>query len=321
MQSIVSKFSKVKGTILISGASGTGKTYLAKMIHQNSEQKNEPLVCLNLAAVQETLIESELFGHEKGAFTGAYEKRIGYCQMVGKGTLFLDEIGELGLSSQKKLLNLLEEKEYSAIGSNKTNKFSGRIIAATNKNLSEEIKNGNFREDLYHRLMVFNIHLSPVSSDQQLVKKMIDYYFNIYKDEYAKHDLFIDDQCMDKLINFNWPGNIREIKNCMEFLVCMSVDCIREGDLPDWISPLKIKKDFFKEYPLAYRDALDTFEREYFNFILKRFDGRVNFTAQEVGLSKTTLISKIRKFGIDIWSMKKEKIEHANVKDRLILVG
>ncbi|OFZ27158.1 MAG: hypothetical protein A2381_10915 [Bdellovibrionales bacterium RIFOXYB1_FULL_37_110] len=321
MQSIVSKFSKVKGTILISGASGTGKTYLAKMIHQNSEQKNEPLVCLNLAAVQETLIESELFGHEKGAFTGAYEKRIGYCQMVGKGTLFLDEIGELGLSSQKKLLNLLEEKEYSAIGSNKTNKFSGRIIAATNKNLSEEIKNGNFREDLYYRLMVFNIHLSPVSSDQQLVKKMIDYYFNIYKDEYAKHDLFIDDQCMDKLINFNWPGNIREIKNCMEFLVCMSVDCIREGDLPDWISPLKIKKDFFKEYPLAYRDALDTFEREYFNFILKRFDGRVNFTAQEVGLSKTTLISKIRKFGIDIWSMKKEKIEHANVKDRLILVG
>jgi len=320
MQSIVSKFSKVKGTILISGASGTGKTYLAKLIHQNFEQKNEPFICLNLAAIQESLIESELFGHEKGAFTGAYEKRIGYCQLVGKGTLFLDEIGELGLSGQKKLLKLLEEKEYTSVGSNKTNKFSGRIIAATNKILPEEVRSGNFREDLYYRLKVFNIHLRPVSSDQQLIKKMINYYFNIYRDEYAKHDLLMDAKCMDQLINYDWPGNIREIKNCMEYLVGMSVDGIREGDLPDWISPLKIKKEFFKEYPLAYRDALDTFEREYFNFILKRFDGRVNFTAQEAGLSKTTLISKIRKFGIDIWGMKREKMEHTNTKDRLVLV-
>jgi len=321
MQSIVSKFSKVKGTILISGASGTGKTHLAKMIHKNFEFQNEPFVCLNLAAIQENLIESELFGHEKGAFTGAYEKRIGYCQLVGKGTLFLDEVGELGLSSQKKLLKLLEEKEYSPVGSNKTNKFFGRIIAATNKNLSEEIRNGNFREDLYYRLMVFNIHLPPVCNNQQLIKKMIDYYFSIYKDEYTKHDLFIDEKCMDKLINYNWPGNIREIKNCMEFLVGLSEGCIKEGDLPDWVSPYEIKKEFFNEYPLAYRDALDTFEREYFNFILKHFDGRVNFTAQEAGLSKTTLISKIRKFGIDIWSMKREKMDNANAKDRLVLVG
>ncbi len=208
--------------VLIQGETGTGKELVARAIHNESKRKNKPFVKLNCASIPENLIESELFGHEKGAFTNAIEKRIGRFEIANGGTIFLDEIGELPLNVQPKLLHVLQQGEFERIGSSKTIKTDVRVIAATNKVLEEEIKKGNFRNDLYYRLNVFPVSVAPLRERKEDIPQLVEYFTKFYAEKYNKPIKIIPKKCMKRLMNFEWPGNIRELENLIERAVITS---------------------------------------------------------------------------------------------------
>ncbi|MBF0300801.1 MAG: sigma-54-dependent Fis family transcriptional regulator [Oligoflexia bacterium] len=302
---------RVEGTILLTGETGSGKSFWAKKIHDNSKFKDKKFLNLNLATLSDELIVSELFGHVRGAFTGAHSQKRGLVETVEGGTLFLDEIGELSLSAQKRLLMLLDEEKYSPVGSEEVKNFRGRVIAATNRNIQKMVENGNFREDLYHRLNVFSFFIDPIREDKNRLIEMLNYYFFQYKKKFHK-DTFLQmgDECYQALINYYWPGNIREIKNVMEYITSLTNSSeIKKEDLPSYIlSKVIVKKDISlknecqshsEEHPIEYCQALEKFESSYFSYILDRFNGRINYTADRIKISKATLISKAKKYGIN----------------------
>lgn len=313
----ITKIAYSDNTVLITGRTGSGKSHLAKELHLLSPRKDKKFVAINLATLSENLIESELFGHEKGAFSGADQKRIGKLESANGGTVFLDEIGELSVRLQTKLLEALNSKVISPVGSNREILLDIRVITATNKDLLKMIKKGEFREDLYFRLNTFQIRQPDLSGDSKRISSLANQFAHEAAIKQNKSFVAIGSDLMEELIAYSWPGNIRELKNAMDFAVAMSSGNILTRELiPPYMKEKQIHTDnseLKSNLPTSYREAKEYFEKLYFAETLKKFDGKVNLTARKSGISKVTLIEKIRKYEIDIPKIKYES--HLQAKE------
>ncbi len=286
-----------QATILIEGETGTGKSMLAKYIHMLSSRRDKPFIKINCAAIPEHLLESELFGYVKGAFTGANKDKPGKVELAEGGTLFLDEIGDLPVYLQSKLLHLLQEKEFERLGDLKTRKANIRIIAATNKNLQEMIKTGDFREDLYYRLKVISLKVPPLRERKEDIPTLINYFIDKFSENYKRHIKGISPDAMKILLNYDYPGNIRELENIIEraVIVC-NKKYITQEDLPEEIrtncpiSPSISAKNI---------EVSNTDEAEKIREILKKTNGNKSLAAKILGIHRTTLWRKIKEYRID----------------------
>lgn len=285
--------------VLIFGESGTGKELVARAIHSLSERFNSPFIEVNCAAIPQELIESELFGHERGAFTGAIDKKIGKFELADGGTLFLDEIGDMSLLTQAKLLRVIETQKFQRVGGTKDIKVNVRIISATNKDLSEEIKKGNFREDLYYRLNVVPIYLPSLRERKEDIPELIDYFISEYVMEKGLRNKTLTKRAIEILQSYDWPGNVRELKNAIERLMIMTVsDMI---DLDDIERTGIIRKIFSEENYFKYnslREARDAFERDFIIRKLKENNWNMTKTAELIGIERSNLYKKIKSLGI-----------------------
>ena len=299
------KFINLSAPILIRGDTGTGKSYLAQEIFSKAHIHKDVFLTVHLASLKEDLLESELFGHKRGSFTGALENKSGYLKEVGRGTLFLDEVGELSLEAQKKLLYLLEEKKFTPVGSTHSIAFEGRIIMATNKNLEQMVKDKTFREDLYFRMSVFQIELKPLHADLEKLNHLIEHLFNKLKIEHRKFSAELTPELKKFLLNHQWAGNIRELKNSLEYaLVMADSSLVKPSDLPtlqkhSFAFEMNSQDQFFKMFDDDFNASLEKFEHLYLEKIFDKYQGKVNLTARKLGISKTTLISKAKKYGIN----------------------
>ncbi len=280
-----------KYPILITGETGTGKTFMAKDIHRKS--KRTIFKQLNVAGLNDALVESELFGHEKGAFSGAICCKKGFFESVENGTLFLDEIGELSLTTQAKLLTVLDEGLFYRVGSTSAKKFSGRFIYATHKNLELEVANGRFREDLFYRLRYFEFKQQPL----RLKTNILGVILTASQEKGLKHgyQLIFSSEVFSIFENYKWPGNLRELAQTLDYLYCLNKKMITIDDLPYWLRNENCKTNSSNDY----YEALESFEYNYLKKCMIRNSGAINKTAIEIGLSKVTLISKLKKYDID----------------------
>ena len=219
---LIQQIAPSRSTVLVMGESGTGKELVSRAIHYQSPRKHYPFITINCAAIPETLIESELFGHEKGAFTNAIERKLGRCEIAHQGTLFLDEIGELSSLTQAKILRFLEEKEFTRVGGSKTIKVDVRLIAATNKDLTQQIKKGEFREDLYYRINVVPIVIPPLRERKEDIPLLIEHFIRKYNDENNKKVKGVSPEVLEWMIRYDWPGNVRELENLIERMVALT---------------------------------------------------------------------------------------------------
>jgi len=293
-------------TVLITGQSGTGKELIAKAIHYASRRADRPFVAVNCMALSPELIESELFGHEKGAFSGAVTKRIGRFEQANGGTIFLDEIGELSHSVQVKLLRVLQECTINPVGTNSEIELDIRLITATNRDLTKAISSGHFREDLYYRINVFNLELAPLASRKEDIPDLVDHFIVYFNRRMGKQLAGIDADALRRLKAYDWPGNIRELRNVIEraFVVEKS-KIITTASLPFSITPglessneLSDRFESF-EYPADFNVARDLFEKHFIIQSLKRNQGNITATAKETGLPRRTLYRRLEKFDID----------------------
>ncbi|MGB9710343.1 MAG: sigma-54 interaction domain-containing protein, partial [Thermodesulfovibrio sp.] len=292
----VMKVAETDATVLLFGESGTGKELIAKTIHFQSKRAKGHFVAINCAAIPENLLEAELFGSEKGAFTGAV-KRIGKFEQANAGTIFLDEVGELPLSLQPKLLRVLQERTVEPLGSSKTIKVDVRIIAATNKDLSEEIRKGTFREDLFWRLNVIPIYIPPLRDRKEDIPLLVEHYLKRFCKIYKK-SVLIDEEALRMLVYYDWPGNVRELANTIERLVVMSEsNKIKVYDLPDTVRGVfKIKSSFCGELKLP--KEVEELERIRIMDTLPKFNYNIRKTALALGLTERQLNYRIKKYGI-----------------------
>lgn len=304
---MVERLGRVDTSVLIRGENGTGKELVARAIHFNGPRKNGPFVAVNCAAITDTLIESELFGHEKGAFTGADQRRIGKFQFASGGTLFLDEIGETSPSLQVKLLRVLQDHSFTPIGSNREVKTDVRIVAATNRDLELAIKQGRFREDLFYRLNVMPIFLPPLRNRQEDIAPLVHHFIDKFNLRHSKKMDSIRPEALSALEQFHWPGNIRELENAIEHAFILETsNQITFFSLPDYIRKASKKKSgpIRTDGPsttfefLNWEQRKEDFEREFIIQALKRFQGRVNMTADQSNIPKNTLLRKIKKYQI-----------------------
>ncbi|RYG44309.1 MAG: AAA family ATPase, partial [Chitinophagaceae bacterium] len=281
-------------SVLILGESGTGKEKIAELIHQFSGRNAKPMVKINCAALPATLIESVLFGHERGAFTGATEKRIGKFEQADKGTIFLDEIGEMPLELQVKLLRVLQEKEIERIGASSTIKIDVRIIAATNRNLEKEVAEGRFRMDLYYRLRVFPLVLPALKNRREDIHLLAYHFMEIYNRKAGRSIKTIAPKVMDAFMKYDWPGNIRELEHTLETAVLLNEGhTINHVILPGMTEP---KTDNNKV------KTIEENEREHIINVLELCNGRIfgkGGAAEMLGMNVSTLNSRIKKLGID----------------------
>ena len=285
-------------TVLIQGETGTGKEILAKAIHSSGDRQKEPFIAINCGAIPENLLESELFGYKKGAFTGANNDKPGRFAQAGKGTIFLDEIGEISLALQVKLLRVLQEKTYEPLGSNKSKTTNARIIAATNKDLKKMIKSGTFREDLYYRINVINLKVPPLKDRIQDIPYLVDHFINRFNHLQHRQVSEISPEIINALMAYHWPGNIRELENSIEraFILCsgntLELSCFSEeitGNIPPRPSP---------EANMINKTMQET-ERQLILATLKRNNFNRAATAKELRIHKTTLYRKIKALNID----------------------
>ena len=285
-------------TVLLRGESGTGKTLVAKAIHYNSKRAKNPFIAVNCSALPETLLESELFGYEKGAFTGANHLKQGRFEAAEGGTLFLDEIGELSLSIQVKLLNVVQDREFQRLGSSKLRKCNVRLVAATNRDLEKAVEDGSFREDFYYRLNVFPIYIPPLRDRRTDVLLLAEYFLQKYNEENKKNIKRISTSAIDLLIEYHWPGNVRELQNCMEraLLICDD-DAIKSYHLPPTLQSSETAGT--NKNPLSFAVAVDNFERELIIDALKRFKGNQTKAAEYLDSSLRIINYKIHKHNID----------------------
>jgi len=289
-------------TVLIQGESGTGKELVARAIHYNGPRKDKPLVVVNCAAIPEALLESELFGFEKGAFTGAFDRREGKFEQADGGTIFLDEIGEMSPLTQAKVLRVLENKEIERLGGHERVKVDVRIISATNKDLAKEVRDGRFREDLYYRLMVFPIILPLLKDRKEDIPSLVSHFINIYGRSSGKEIKHISSEAMDFLINYSWPGNIRELENIIERAVVLcSGDTVTLGHMPVGLGPLS-KEGRSSSFPgeLATQKilSLENMEAQALRGALDIAGHNISRAAKELGISRATFYRKAKRFGI-----------------------
>ncbi len=289
--------------VLITGANGSGKELVAKWIHEKSHRANFPLIEVNCAAIPSELIESELFGHEKGSFTSAIKQRIGKFEQADGGSLFLDEIGDMSLSAQAKVLRALQENKITRVGGEKEQEVNVRIIAATNKNLLEEIDRGNFRLDLYHRLSVIMIHVPALVERTGDIPLLCQRFIEEICEEYKIPVKEISPEAMKELETYKWSGNIRELHNMIERLIIMSNRTIGLSEVRTYSNqaPEKLsssKEIFQMDQFLKFQDFKDHIEMEFIRFKLQKNNWNVSKTAEEIDIQRSHLYSKIEKFGL-----------------------
>ncbi len=297
----VSIVAPTQASILISGENGTGKELLARAIHKHSRRNHAPFIAVNCAAIPETLIESVLFGHEKGAFTGATSRKLGKFDLSNTGTLLLDEIGDMSLATQAKILRVLEEKSFERVGGTRSVEVDVRIIAATNKNLEEEIATGRFREDLFFRLNVFPFLLPPLRERRDDIPPLVENYVQEFGTQYSKPELRFSPKALRAMVSYFWPGNVRELKNVVE-----RVAILAEGDTVDLeLIPVSVRepkpgpKDSSTAKSIVdYRLAKEQFERDFFLDRLSDNDWNISRTSQQVGLERSNLHRKIKQLGL-----------------------
>jgi len=286
------KAAKAKATVLLLGESGTGKELFARAIHNWSERKDGSFVAINCAGLSKELLESELFGHEKGAFTGAHQLKKGKVEMAHGGTVFLDEIGDILSEVQAKLLRFLQEREFERVGGTKSIRVDVRIVAATNRNLAAYVQDGRFREDLYHRLNVISITLPPLRERKEDIPDLAQFFLKRFSLDAKKHFTAITDEALEKLTGYGWPGNVRELANVIEHAVVLGQDgVISVADLPPTISG---DDPSTKAESFSYRNAVDNFRRELVSRVLTQTRGNRITAAKTLGLHEKSLIRLIR---------------------------
>ncbi len=289
-----------EATVLITGESGTGKELVAKSIHYNSKRSKYPLVVINCATLTETLLESELFGHEKGAFTGADKRREGRFMQADKGTIFLDEIGETSPAMQAKLLRVIQEREIQRVGGEVTLSVDVRIIAATNRDLDQEVKKGKFREDLYYRLNVVALRIPPLRERQEDIPILAQYFLKKYSLSNNKVVKGFSPLAMDMLLKYNWPGNIRELENTIERAVILLLgEYITDKELTDTIKNNYAENhDWAPAIPIAANRPLAEIEKEAILATLEASGGNKSKAARKLGITRKTLHKKLKNYGI-----------------------
>jgi DNA-binding NtrC family response regulator len=291
---LVKKVAPANASVVITGESGTGKEVVARAVHSLSQRKDKAFVALNCGAIPPTLIESELFGYERGAFTGADQRRLGNFELAHGGTLFLDEIGELPIEMQGKFLRVLEERKVRRIGGKSEVEIDVRVICATNRDLKEEIKRGRFREDLYFRLHVFTIHLPPLKERREDVPLLVHHFIEKFNGETGKHVQGVSPSAMDVLQNYAWPGNIRELRNTVErAMILTDGETIDEEHLPPDMRPTRPEAATLR-VPLGIQ--LREVEKEYILASLQKNGGNKARTAEILGISEKTLYNKLNRY-------------------------
>ncbi len=285
--------------VLVTGSNGTGKELVARWIHEKSPRSEGPLVEVNCAAIPSELIESELFGHEKGSFTGAHKQRIGKFEQANAGTLFMDEIGDMSLSAQAKVLRALQESKISRIGSDKQINVDVRIVAATNKDLMEEIRRGNFREDLYHRLSVILIHVPPLAERSEDIPLIAGSFIKEISEEYNYLNLKIESDAMAELQKLPWTGNVRELHNVMERLAIMSNGTITLQHVHDFAMPPTRKKgkNLYDRFD-KFQEFKDYVEKEFIKSKLDQNNWNVSKTAELIDIQRSHLYNKLEKYDL-----------------------
>ncbi len=314
----VSKVAPTESTVLVTGESGTGKELIVKELHYNSPRADQPFVPINCGAIPKDLLESELFGHEKGAFTHAVRSRMGRFEMAHGGTVLLDEIGELDQPLQVKILRVIQEKEIERVGGNQAKNVDVRIIAASNRNLEHEVEQGRFREDLYYRLNVVPVHLPPLRERKEDIMTLAKHFLSSYCQKKQRNILEISPQAEKMLKNYSWPGNVRELENFMERMsILCEGDSVQSEDLPDKIlsensscssttpdrEPAAQNSGNFwpsleqlRAYNTNLKDMMEQFEASLIQEALSESDGVKNKAAEKLGIKRTTLIEKLKKF-------------------------
>ncbi len=297
---MVSRIASTDSTVYIHGESGTGKELIAKALHLASDRKNKPFVAINCAALPETLLESQLFGHEKGAFTGALRSTKGLFTQAHEGTIFLDEIGDMTLPIQAKLLRVLQERQFYPLGSGKAVEVDVRVIVATQKDLAEEVKGGLFREDLFYRIHVIPIHLAPLRERKEDIPPLVEHFLKKFNRQMKKEIKGLAPTAMQRFMLHEWPGNVRELENTVEYAVAMSQqdfiteDFIFRADASGPVAPLK-----------SLKEARDAFERDYLSSLLKACEGNVSQAAKLAGKYRADFYDLLKKHGLNAADFKK----------------
>jgi len=301
--SLVEKVADTDSTVLVLGESGTGKELVARAIHYNSMRLEKPLITVNCGAIPEELLESELFGHIKGAFTGAHTTKPGRFDAADKGTIFLDEIGDMSGKLQVKILRVLQERRFEPVGSTKTHEVDVRIITATNQDLEKAVKEGRFREDLYYRLNVIPVKIPPLRERRSDIPLLIHHFLQKFNEENEKVVEGVSEEAMSILANYDWPGNVRELENTVErIIVLKDKGEIDIADLPPQIKGegerFEHKSIYLPSDGLSFKDAVMQFEKELIKQALDRTGGNKNRAANLLNLNRTTLVEKVKKMGI-----------------------
>lgn len=291
--------SQTDSTVLLTGETGTGKELIAKAIHLNSHRRDKPMLTINCASLPENLLDSELFGHMKGSFTGAIRDKKGLFEEADLGTIFLDEIGDIAPQTQVRLLRFLQDGELRRIGENRSIRVDVRMIAATNKNLEEEVKNKTFREDLYYRLNVIPIHIPPLRDRKEDIPMLVDHFIKVYAKKNNKDIKGVSPSAMSFFIDYDWPGNVRELENVVERSVALARKNIIDSDDLAYSFPKRMHK--IQESRSERKDmTLDEMEKWLILDTLERYDNNQKVTAQKLGISTTTLWRKLKKYNIDL---------------------
>lgn len=295
LMKMVDRVAPSNATVLVLGESGTGKELIAHAVHERSNRRNKPFVAINCGALRETLLESELFGHEKGAFTGAYNRKIGLAEVANGGTLFLDEIGELSPGIQAKLLRFLQEGEIFRVGGKEPIRVDIRLISATNKELDKEVVKGNFREDLFYRINTIMVHSPPLRRRKEDIPSLVEHFLSNGTSSYLNRGRQMSEEAMKILMRYEWPGNIRELQNVCERLQILSEGhVIMPGDLPEHIKnpDHKIVTDDYDP-----TKTLHELEKRYILKALNYFEGNKTQAANALGITIKTLYNKLHEYG------------------------
>ncbi|HOO45067.1 MAG TPA: sigma-54 dependent transcriptional regulator [Deltaproteobacteria bacterium] len=299
LKDTIRRIAKTDSTVLITGESGTGKELVARTIHTLSKRSDKPFVPVDCSSLVPNLLESELFGHIKGAFSGATENRDGRFQTADNGTLFLDEISNIGLDIQSKLLRVIQEQEVPRVGSSVAEKVDVRLITATNKDLRGEVKSGNFREDLFYRVSVVPIHISPLREHRSDIVVIAQHYLDIFREKHKSAAKRFSPETMKSLTSYSWPGNVRELKNTVERLcVLCEHEEVTLSDVMYYGQDTRAKAPVID--PFSGKMTLVDVEREHIEKALKHFNYQINKTATFLGIDRKTLRTKIRTYGIEI---------------------